>query len=113
MSVFCLLLVYPISQPRCQTSLELQHPFDIAIVFILLWQNSKLYLKENVINLFSFGILLYAIAEFLALIGFIIDIETNTSVIINYIASFSQIIIGLFLLIFSENNPKVIFRVSK
>ena len=108
-----ILLLYPILILDSQTSLELQHPIDIALVFILLWQNSKLYLKENIINLFSIGILLFTSAKFLALIGFIIDIETNTSVIINYIAVFSQIIIGIFLLIFSENSPKVIFRVSK
>jgi hypothetical protein len=111
--ILFILFIYPILNLDAQTSLELQHPFDIALVFILLWQNSKLYLKENVINLFSLGILFFVLAKFLALIGFIIDIETNTSVIINYIAVFSQIIIGIFLLIFSEDNPKVIFRVSK
>ena len=111
--IFFLIVTYPIVQIDAKTSLLLQHPFDVAVVFILLWQNSKTFLKENFINLFSFSLLLYALAEFLALIGFIVDINTDTSVIINYIAVFSQIIIGIFLLIFSEDNPKVIFRVSK
>ncbi|NOG98055.1 MAG: hypothetical protein HND52_08830 [Ignavibacteriae bacterium] len=93
--------------------LVLQYPFDVAVVFILFWQFSKSYLKENVINIFQAALLLFGLSEVLGMLGYVKNIDAAASVLINYIAVFLQIIIGLFLLIFSEKNPKLILTQKK
>ena len=112
-SIVCLLLIYPVFQLSPSLCLVLQFPFDVAVVFILFWQFSKSYLRENVINLFQAALLLFGLSEVLGMLGYVKNIDANTSVLINYIAVFLQIIIGLFLLIYSENNPKLLLTKIK
>ena len=107
-----LLFAYPIFQIESKLCLVFQYPFDIAVLIILFWQNSKMYLQQDVLNLFSFGVLLFGLSEVLGMIGYVKNVNAETSVILNYIAVFSQILIGIFLLIFNENNPKIIFSKS-
>ncbi|MBL1213450.1 MAG: hypothetical protein D8M61_08885 [Ignavibacteriae bacterium] len=113
LTIIFLLLIYPVFKLDSSLCLVLQYPFDVAVVFILFWQFSKSYLKENVINIFQAALLLFGLSEVLGMLGYVKNIDAAASVLINYIAVFLQIIIGLFLLIFSEKNPKLILTQKK